>query len=344
MIHAFPSQRRAERGSVLVVCMVLAALGTLGVAAWISLLDARGHQVEANVAALERRAAYQSSKALAYEAIFANHLHTNSGLATDTTYTLPDGLGEAVVKAYGAVPLNNATSLRSTKNGATPIESWSTDVEVTTTDGIGTYDWNFELRNYNPILGGELLAMHSPVNFDTSESLITGNLVVRGRASLWDVADKDFGAGFRADEFLLPNSIVGTTSLTDSTGSAVLPLNYPFPKQTTGLFGATPAYASELDITQSTTNAHNAYANRLVATGISDTMNGFVGKVIGPGPDTIADGSNDATLETQIASGDPAFLMTALPPNYPLSSRVLRAVADKNNPPFSADQLYDIFS
>ena len=86
-----PSYRKrcSQRGSILVICMVLAALGTIGVAAWMALLDARGHQVEAGFESMKRRATLQSSKALARDALYANHLHEGSGLATDATYTVP---------------------------------------------------------------------------------------------------------------------------------------------------------------------------------------------------------------------------------------------------------------
>ncbi len=94
-----PNKKISQRGSILVVCMVLCALGTIGVAAWISLLDARGHQVEANMESLKRRNVYENSKALAYRAIYANHLHASSGLATARTYTLPHSLGSATVRS-----------------------------------------------------------------------------------------------------------------------------------------------------------------------------------------------------------------------------------------------------
>ena len=69
--------------------MVLAALGTLGVAAWISLMTARGNQIEANYETMKRRATIQSGKALARDAFYSNHLHSSTALASDAVYTIP---------------------------------------------------------------------------------------------------------------------------------------------------------------------------------------------------------------------------------------------------------------
>ncbi|MEM7600125.1 MAG: hypothetical protein AAF357_01765 [Verrucomicrobiota bacterium] len=337
-------KKHSQRGSILVVCMVLCALGTLGVAAWLSLLDARGHQAESNISALERRTVYANSRALAYRAIYANHLHVDGSLAAPRTYTLPDGLGAATLRAFATVPLEDGTSVRYSKTGISPFRTYTTDVTVDLSDGVGAQEWDFQLRSYNPVLGGDLLVMNPLSNPTSSDTIVAGNLNVQGRAVFWDAVVKDFAAGVQATEFLLPNNIQGSTNFENPSGASVLPLNYPIPFQTTGLHSGGPAYLGELDVAQSTANSHNDYTNRLNATGNSVAISGFTGQTIGPGPDTIADGPNDNTLEVEISTESPATLMTTLPGNYPLSSRILNAVADKNNPPFDRDQLYQIFS
>ena len=106
----YSSPLRNQQGSVLVLCMVMAALGTIGVAAWLSLLDARSHQVEASFKALERRVALNNSRALAYQVLYSKNLHTNGGLAGDTVYSLPAGKGKVTIKAFNQVPLKSATA------------------------------------------------------------------------------------------------------------------------------------------------------------------------------------------------------------------------------------------
>ncbi|MAS93022.1 MAG: hypothetical protein CMO55_07470 [Verrucomicrobiales bacterium] len=336
---------RWQRGSVLVLSMVLAALGTIGVAAWISLLDARSHQVEQNFEAIKRRVVYNNSRALAYRAMYANYLHASQGLASDTTFSLPSGNGEATIRAFSPVPLSNESSVRNSCNGAVPFRSFSTDVTVDLTDGVGSYSWQYQLRNYNPVLGGELLSIHPPVDYDASDSLTSGSITVKGRAAFWDAAAKDLAPGLRADQFLLPNDIVNSTTFSNSSGASVLPLNYPIPLQTTGFVSTTPAYQGQLDITSSAGNSHNANATRLTATGNSFSLKGTTADARGPGPSTQADGPDDATLEIAVATQDTATLMTTLPSYYPLSSRILQAVAAKTSPtPFTEDEIYTIFS
>ncbi len=332
-----------QRGSILVVCMVMAALGTIGVAAWVSLLDARSHQVEADLSAVERRVVYNNSRALAYRALYANHLHAGVPLASDITYTLPDDLGEATIRSYSDVPLQQGALVRHSRNGATPVRSFSTDVTVEISDGTAAHPWEFQLRNYNPVLGGELLSVLPPVDYTSTDPLVAGDIRVEGRAALWDAVQRDFNSGIRADEFLLPNDIVDPTTFSDTSSASTLPLNYPIPLQTTGMGISGPAYEGELNITRSTGNQHNDHVTRLTNTGTSLTLGGNSSTSIGPGFDTVIDGTNDAALEIQIASESPASLMVSLAPYFPLSSRVLEAVVEKNNPPFSEDQIYEIF-
>lgn len=354
-------KRASQRGSILVVCMVLAALGTIGVAAWIALLDARGHQVEAGFESLKRRATLQSSKALARDALYANHLHAGSNLGADVTYTIPgnaaatspgdqvlyenETVASVTIKAYTGIPLQNTSATRTTKNGVVPLRSYTTDISVVLNDNVSTATETFQLRSYNPMLGGELLSMHPSNDPGSFGRLLSGDIKVNGRAMFWDAAAKDLQAGLSADEYLIPNDIAGTHTFVDTSGKRGMPLNYPIPKQTTGLAGGSPSYDGRLDIVSSTTNGHNAYAARWAAAGTLRTMNGRSPTVFGPGPATTPDGSDDATIEAEIATKTPDELMTSLPVKYPLSTRLLRAVADKSSPAsFSEDQLFSIFS
>lgn len=353
----FQRRKNADRGSILVVCVVLAALGAIGVAAFVSLLDARGHQVEASFEAMKRRATAQSGKALVRDALYTNHLHSNGGLASNTTYTV-DGtasfpgvsytyepVASATIQAFGQTPLSDASAQRISKNGVVPITSYTVDVTASVSDNIANEAYNLQLRSYNPVLGGDLLVMHPSSDFSTTDTLVSGNLVVNGRAMFWDAAAKDMQGGIRADEYLLPNDIAGSTTLRNPANNQVLPLNMPIPVQTTGIAGSSPAYRGELDIVDSGSNDHNDYVTRwsATATGLS-VLDGSVPGAVGPGPDTSPDGADDSTLEAEIASKTPDELMASLPANFPLSSRVLRAVADKAGPAFTADQLYSIYS
>lgn len=336
--------RQMERGSVLVICMVLAGLGTIGVAAWVALLDARGNQVEAHISSLQQRVADRNSQALAYRALYANHLPSASTFPSDITYTLPDNLGECTITGYTDVPLQNASSIRVSNNGGTPVRSFTTDVTVTLPNGNGTREWQYQLRSFNPILGGDLLTIHPPLSFDSSTPLVAGRLIVEGRALFWDATKDDFAGGFRASEVVLPNDILGSTSFANAAGSAILPSNYPIPKQTTGLAGASSPYEGKIDVFNASPNGHNSYEQRINDSVTSETLKGQVSEAQGAGPITRVPTGNDPQIEALIAIQSPAELVTDLVRFYPLSSTMLQRVFDKSDQPFNANQLFQVLS
>jgi hypothetical protein len=341
------SRRHRERGSVLVFCMVLAALGTIGLAAWLSLLSARGHQVESNFTALKRRAVQNNSKALAYHAIYRNHLHASTGLNAAKTYTLPDSLGRAAIRAYAPVPLNQTAAQRMSKIGSTPMRSYSSDVIVDIGNGAATVPWTFQMRSENPVMGGELLDFHPPADFDSSSPIVTGNLTVKGRAVFWDAAYKDFNGGIKADEFLLPNNTIQGTTFQTSAGAATLPLNYPIPRQTTGFAGGNPSYLGALDIVSSTANSHNSHADRIRATGAYFEVSGMLAAAKGRGADTRPPGSNDslhvALITASAASPQDPDIKTKLSTASPLSSNVLIFAVD-HPAAFPANDLFEVLN
>ena len=333
---------RNQRGSVLVLCLVMAALGTIGVAAWFSLLDARSHQVEASFKALERRVALNNSRALAYQVLYSQNLHANGGLAADTVYSLPAGKGTATIKAFNQAPLKSTTTGSPSRNGATPGTSNTTDVAVTLNDGLSNTPWIFRLRNYNPTLGGDLLSLHTPVDFANAAPLVSGNLRVKGRAVFWDAIVADVSNGIKADEYLLPNSIVGATTFSTTADLATLPLNYPHYLRTTGQSAGGPAYKGELELMSATINPQNSYEAR-IATGTPTKLNGSTPNSKSEGPATIAPTTDDPALITMINASTPQEVADSLSLLNSLSSPVLVAAVDKTNPPLSNAQLLQIF-
>ena len=352
MNHLSHNTSRAgqQKGSILVICMVMAAVGTLGVTAWISLMDARGHLVEANMLALERRTVRENSKALAYYAIYYSHLHDKVPYTSNSEYAIADDLvadlGQCMVMPYNTAPLTETTNANQVKNGASPSRAFSTDVEVRLFKDVAAmkgseYEaWNFQLRSYHPNLGGELLTFYPPAVPASGNPLVSGSLHVKGRAVFWDAVAKDFKGGLRANEYVLPNRIGGTATFPTVSGTNTLPLNYPIPKATTGLSAGGGWYDGTMEVFESSTNTHNSYFDKMTGKVVLD---GSVATTAGPGPATRADTANDAALEAQILSQDPSTLVTSLVPYYPLSSRVLKAVALKNNPAFTGSQFRQVF-
>lgn len=345
--HPLTHHRGSERGSVLVVCMVLAALGTIGVAAWFSLLDARSQQVEASLKAVERRVAVRNGRALAQRAIYTSFLHANNGISANITYTLADGKGSATLRENGITALRNDTAGLHAHDGATPLRSASTSVVVDVANGSGQTRWTYRLRNQHPALGGDLLSLHAPVVPTDTAPLVSGNLRVKGRAVLWDAIVRDLNSGLRADEYLLPNGIAGTTTFTNVAGGTVLPLNYPHYLRTTGVVsttgvaGTAAAYRGELELFDNTVNPQNAYLERLGPSPVS--LEGTTAAAISNGPNTIAPTPDDATLMAYIAANSPADVASTLS-GYPALSSTVLASATAKIPALNNSQLFSVFN
>jgi hypothetical protein len=323
-----PRGIRSSKGSVLVMSLLLAVLGTLGVAAWISLLDARSQQADTTVAALVRRTTLQNSRALAHGAISTHYVPSASALASNAAYALNNSLGNTTISSYAQIPLTTTTSQRNSITGATPSQSYSVDVSVSVQDGVGSTASQAQLRSAHPALTGDLLVMLPPVDYSSTNPLISGNFKVRGRAVFWDAITTDLTSGIRAEQYLLPDNLLGTVTLLNIAGGNVLPLNYPIPRQTTGTISGGTPYQGGMDMFDATRNAHNSYRVKVTAATPNRSVSGITRMAEGIGPSTIANKSGDSSRRDQItwaAAGDSrgANVYTNLTSAIPLSSSVL---------------------
>lgn len=329
-----------ERASILVVCMVLAALGTLGVAAWFSLLDARSQQVEAGLQALQRRTMLMNGKAVAHASLYQTYLHGNTGLANDLVHTIANGNGRATLKPFTGVPLTSTVEGPPSRDGIRPFSSYSTSVAVDLYDGTGETRWTYRLRSHNPVLGGDLLDLHPPLNPSDPAPLVSGNLHIKGRAVLWDAVATDLDNGLRAEEFLLPNSIAGSTSLKSPSGVATLPLNSPHYLRTTGVTSAGPAYRGELELVDPALNPQNAYD---LSTSSPVKLTGKAAKSESKGPATKASTTDDPYLLAYVDANPPQAVADELSKYPSLSTGVLMAALNKANPAMTKKHFHQVF-
>jgi hypothetical protein len=319
----------SHKGSVLIISLLLAVLGTLGVAAWISLLDARSRQADTTAVALTRRTTLQNSRSLAHGAISTHYLASSSGLGTNTSFALNNGLGTATISSYSQVPLTTTVAQRNSFTGATPSQSYTSDASVSVQDGVGATASQYQLRSLHPALAGDLLTLLPPVDFNNSAPLVSGSLKVRGRAVFWDAISTDLTAGLRADQYLLPDNLLGTVTLLNIAGTSVLPLNYPIPRQTTGVISGGTPFQGGSDMFHATRNAHNSYRVKVTAASPNRSVSGIIRAADGIGPSTVANKPGDSGRRNKITKaakdrtkdGNKAYdsLMSAIP----LSSGVL---------------------
>ena len=149
--------------------------------------------------------------------------------------------------------------------------------------------------------------------------------------------------GIKADEYLLPNSIVGATTFFSTADLATLPLNYPHYLRTTGQSAGGPAYKGELELMSGTINPQNSYEAR-IATGTPVKLKGGIPSSKSAGPPTRATTPNDAALITMIDTSPPQVVAENLSQINLLSSPVRVAAARKANLPLKNAQLHQVFN
>ena len=344
-IHKTVRRRNRQRGGILILCTVLAGLGTLGVVAWVSLLQARSIEAETQEAATDRFIRKQNSRALAREVLYRKYLAADSGPAEPETYTLPDGWGGVEIGDWSGSALSYSAAVRTHKAGAVPFRAFSTDVSVAIDDGDATHTCQYQLKSYNPMLGGSLLTVQRATLSDDTPLTISGDLRVHGRALFWgdDYGSNTFGA--LTDSAQISDNELPNLPFTDTGDNSIRPANFPFPATTSGAVDGTANYIGQASVIVNATTTANAYASRAISAGATE-ISGDTAFVETDAAATYPATTFDPTLIAvinQVPAPLDTDLVEALSPYHPLSSTVLTTLLARTTPAVSSASLKDIF-
>lgn len=196
---------------------------------------------------------------------------------------------------------------------------------VILSDGVSGQPLQFQLKSYNPVLGGDLLSVH-PTSQTASEPVrMEGEIIVNGRAVFWPASYRpELNSDIRADEWVLPSANGPLVNLLDTQDSATMPSNYPFFPQTTGHNSFGTPYDNQLEIVDNGTSQINGYFARLAQFNNSESASGVTITTDGLGIDTIPPGLNDDLLIDAILNNPVNnTVIGELTANQPLSSDVL---------------------
>ncbi|NNE94272.1 MAG: hypothetical protein HKN23_21705 [Verrucomicrobiales bacterium] len=316
-----------DRGSILVVCMVLAGLGTIGVAAWAALLDARSHAAEQALTALDRSVIFDNSLALGREVIYRKYLHAAAGpAADDEKYAFADGWGTIELDSWTQPVLGYIDSTRVQKTGAVPFRAFSLDVNCGIADGNTVHDFTYQLKSYSPILAGDLVVLQKNRENGGEGLELTGDVNVEGRVVYW-AGDYEAGtASAKTDAALFASKNSPKTALADTSGKPILPSNFPFPAMTSGSVAGNPNFDGQYEVVDNSSTPSNSYFHKVVAFGSGSyvSFDGSVPAGSGEGIDSNPVTPNDPTVAAIIASG--MYTPANLEPYAPLSSNNLAAV------------------
>ncbi len=266
---AFRTARSCSRntsGSVIVIGLLLLAMVTLGLAAWISLITTRSYLVEQMEATVKRRVAYSNANALAKEYVYQKALGKSSGSAVHIE--LSGGMGGVDIPAWTGAPLAS-NSIPGSVNRIGPADGFgfTKDLPVTISNGTESTVRNYQMRSRSPMLGGDLLCYQNPA-INTSDVVLKGNIHIYGRSQIAVpglISGYTIGE-FRSTRYNVPS--LGTTSfqVLDTGGAVTLPSNFPPLPVTAGVVGSGLGYDGKASTVNNTVSPFNSLYHKITST------------------------------------------------------------------------------
>ncbi len=321
------NQQRHQRGSILVICLVIAGVGTIGAAAFFSLIQAKGEEALAREEASLRRARAANSAALAKEVMLQRSSTTLDGSIMESSATLSGDWGTCQTSDFtslGATPLGYSASVRLHKTGAVADTAFSADIDGSVLLNGNKSARQFQAKSIHPALGGDLLVVESQKASGLPAIEFTGSLSVEGRAVFWNSNYATSTASLKADRVIQANPAAPSLGFVDTSDNAITPDNLPLPPSTSGFVNGAPAFNGVSHLIDNPDIGFNDYL---------DTIPELTGNPL-PGDQPFVECSgaasnptsaNDATLLALITAqiGLLDSVRTALQPYAPLSSAVL---------------------
>ncbi|MFP6872257.1 MAG: hypothetical protein VCA55_02010 [Verrucomicrobiales bacterium] len=262
MHHSLIHTRSAISGSAILTGLVVMALGTFGVAAWISLLSSRAVYIESMEISSNHRIARINARAVADEFIYRNALTKVTVPAA--RIILPDGSGTVGVTSADTAPL--ASVIRSPGEVSTGMANgygYHVELPVSVTININhdndpataaiasTYNRAYLLKSRAPQLIGDLLVMHKPTLTPLAGNELSGQIRVYGNTVIWSsglpvVAD----SGIRSERYITytQGGAPAVRKIRNLEGNWIPPTNYPLVPNTAGEVEGSNAYDGRLDV------------------------------------------------------------------------------------------------
>ena len=242
------------------IALLLVLLGTFGITAWFGLIAARSLEVGAKEEAMIRRVQLNGVKEVTRQLGSQSFLAFDGGKTGNTDIQLSTSYGKVTTPPWTGTPYTNTSLLRYDQVGGIPGKSFSIDLLALLDDGqgaLGAVEYNLQLRSYVPAQRGDLLTIHEPVVATTPVVTDTG-LMVNGRTVVWDGSN----ALAHRTERLHTSAKASTVSLTNLSGTAILPDNETFAPRSTG-----SDFIGRLKAINSSESNANRYSSRLSALG-----------------------------------------------------------------------------
>lgn len=282
-----PKQIRTsrQRGSILVICMVLAGLGTIGAAAFFSLMQAKTQETAEREVALQRRTKLANSRALAREALLRLHLGSTTPLANSQSLTLNDNWGGVEIAPFTSTTLGNPTTIRLHKTGAVPFSAYNQDISLTIKADTTTDSQTLQAKSAHPALMGDLLIFHKSPHTSASPISLDGSLIVHGRTAFLADAYATPGNtfGFRTERAQVRVPTGFPIPLSSPANTQILPDNFTIPPFTTGNKTGHSSFGHHLLVVDNQDTASNSYLHKVKSQPNLVTLSGAVAAAVSNG-------------------------------------------------------------
>lgn len=320
-----PLNRRQD-GSILVICMVIAGIGTIGAAAFFSLIHAKAEETHAREQASVRRTEERNGDAVAKGAILQRTAGTSDDIAIEATSTISKDRGRCQVADYSPseTPLAAAANIRLNKTGAVAETAFVSDLAGSVIVNGVKNPKQFQAKSIHPAFAGDLLVVEGQRTTGLPAISFTGNLSVKGRAVFWDSNYASTTASLKADRVILATPTSPKLGLLNTLDEPILPDNMPLPPMTGGFVNGTPRFDGATHLIGNPDSTLNDYLDTvtpLTGAALSGAIPFVEASGVATNPATVSDGLLLALLGT--ATDLTASVLTSLEGASPLSSAVL---------------------
>lgn len=328
LVSQQPLNRRQD-GSILVICMVIAGIGTIGAAAFFSLIHAKAEETHARETASVRRTQENNGEAVAKGAILQRLAGTADGMAIEATTTISSDWGQSQIADYtpAETPLAASANVRLNKSGAVAETAFVSDLEGSVIVNNVKSPKQYQAKSIHPAFAGDLLVVEGQRTTGLPAISFTGNLSVKGRAVFWNSNYAAATASIKADRVILATPTTPKLGLLNTLDEPILPDNLPLPPMTAGFVNGTPRYDGTTQLIGNPNSTLNDYLDSvtpLTGAALSGVTPFVQASGVATNPATATDGLLIALLGT--VTNLTTAVITSLEGASPLSSPVLSTV------------------
>lgn len=324
--QTIPDRRlQRENGSAMLVSLMIMGVATMGIAAWISIINGRTTYTETMEDAMKRRVAHENSRALAEEYMYLVAANEDDGVAVTATIDSGDtakvqisgwtgGAFESVIQPGG---VNRSGMANGHKFLDRNYVGYVRYYDVALGNGDHEVTRSFQLRSRSPIFYGDLVTLNRPTITpgDPSDPDIRfrGNVHVHGRTVLWrpDMIDIRSDTKFRSKEYVrMSENFIDYPIKNLPAGSGgedrIRASNFPFSPITAGPADGGLGFDGKLSTVENTTSSLNSLVDRLgTAPIVADGMTASSNRgVVSNGSGTISIDLNDEFLTNVLIQND----------------------------------------